>query len=78
MIKSSPQPRAVISVDDGDETLIARPLGKLRMVNGASPAYLERVASVMPGLPPPSSALPFALPSPAAIRLRSRSKTQAL
>jgi DNA-binding transcriptional LysR family regulator len=26
----------------GDETLIARPLGKLRMVNAASPAYLER------------------------------------
>lgn len=25
----------------GDETLIARPLGKLRMVNAASPAYLE-------------------------------------
>lgn len=25
-----------------DETLIARPLGKLRMVNAASPAYLER------------------------------------
>ena len=26
----------------GDETLIARPLGKLRMVNAASPAYLAR------------------------------------
>src|ERR1700709_1452568 len=26
----------------GDETLIARPLGKLRMVNAASPAYLTR------------------------------------
>src|SRR5271156_5492315 len=26
----------------GDETLIARPLGKLRMVNVASPAYLKR------------------------------------
>ena len=26
----------------GDETLIARPLGKLRMVNAASPAYLKR------------------------------------
>jgi len=26
----------------GDETLIARPLGKLRMVNVASPAYLAR------------------------------------
>jgi DNA-binding transcriptional LysR family regulator len=26
----------------GDETLIARPLGLLRMVNAASPAYLER------------------------------------
>lgn len=26
----------------GDETLIARPLGKLRMINAASPAYLER------------------------------------
>ncbi len=27
----------------GDETLIARPLGKLRMVNAASPAYLARL-----------------------------------
>lgn len=26
----------------GDESLIARPLGKLRMINAASPAYLER------------------------------------
>lgn len=26
----------------GDETLIARPLGKLRMINAASPAYLAR------------------------------------
>ena len=26
----------------GDETLVARPLGKLRMVNAASPAYLAR------------------------------------
>src|SRR6202046_5618766 len=26
----------------GDETLIARPLGKLRMVNAASPKYLQR------------------------------------
>ena len=26
----------------GDETLIARPLGKLRIVNAASPAYLAR------------------------------------
>src|ERR1700676_2729299 len=26
----------------GDETLIARPVGKLRMVNAASPAYLAR------------------------------------
>src|SRR5713226_8006257 len=26
----------------GDETLISRPLGKLRMVNAASPAYLAR------------------------------------
>ena len=26
----------------GDETLIARPLGKLRMVNAASPAYVKR------------------------------------
>jgi DNA-binding transcriptional LysR family regulator len=26
----------------GDETLIARPLGQLRMVNAASPAYLAR------------------------------------
>jgi hypothetical protein len=31
------QPRPI-----GDETLIARPLGLLRMVNAASPAYLAR------------------------------------
>ena len=34
----------------GDETLIARPLGRLRMVNAGSPAYLKALGGPLPGI----------------------------